>query len=120
MKTRLPGLRILTRSRNPQALEFPRLPASAGHSSNPDGTSWAPATLGMHESLPLPASQAARLPARPASIPGPRPQWISFADGGDDCFDPEEYAYFDSPLNADEAVLRRGRPVSPCPRALFF
>ena len=45
--------------------------------------------------------------------------WIRFADGGDDGFDPEEYAYFDSPLNADLHEVVPGRLlVSSCPRAL--
>jgi hypothetical protein len=45
--------------------------------------------------------------------------WIRFADGGDDGFDPEEYAYFDSPLNADLHELVPARLlVSSCPRAL--
>ena len=45
--------------------------------------------------------------------------WIRFADGGDDGFDPEEYAYFDNPLNADLHELVPGRLlVSSCPRSL--
>ena len=40
-------------------------------------------------------------------------------DGGDDGFDPEEYAYFDSPLNADlHEVIPGSLLVSSCPRAL--
>ena len=50
--------------------------------------------------------------------------WISFAergnvDKGDAGFDPEEYAYFDSPLNADLHEIVPGRLLlSSCPRDL--
>jgi hypothetical protein len=42
--------------------------------------------------------------------------WVSFADDG---FDPEEYAHFDDPLNADLHELVPGKLLAmPCPRLL--
>ena len=47
--------------------------------------------------------------------------WVSFSEihSDDAAFDPDEYAHYDSPLNADLHELVPGRIVAaPCPRAL--